>query len=86
MNYEDIKKYRWQTKKGETFGATPPFKIMGIVESWVVMRRPRCMPCVVHINDFGKNKECRFVAINQKELTDEQVTEKLDLLAAEGKK
>lgn len=38
-----------------------PFKIMGIIDKWVVMKRPGAKPVVEHINRFGVGKE--FVSV-----------------------
>lgn len=31
-----------------------PFKVMGFVDSWAMIRRKTCSPICVHINQFGR--------------------------------
>ena len=56
MNPKDISKNKWDNMLGDKFGLEP-FRVMGIVEKYVVMRRKGCAPTLAHISDFGKDKE-----------------------------
>lgn len=42
-------------KPGETWGsnvAGDEFRVMGVIENWVMYRRPRCAPYIRHVNEF----------------------------------
>jgi len=34
-----------------------PYRVMGIIDKWVMMRRKRCRPTVAHVNSFGLGKQ-----------------------------
>ena len=56
MDIKEIIKMRWQDGSGKSM-ALSPFKPMGYVDNWVVMRRPKCTPILAHVNSFGEGKE-----------------------------
>ena len=57
---EEIKQSMWQDGRGANSDLSP-FKVLGAVEKWVVMRRKGAMPILAHINSFGEGKEYKKV-------------------------
>jgi hypothetical protein len=44
---------KWEMVSISQGSPIQPFKVMGFVDDWVVMRRKNCIPVCKHLNTFG---------------------------------
>jgi len=57
-----VKGSRWNNGIGRNINLMP-FKVIGIIDKWVMIRRPGCTPTLAHVNSFGTGKE--FVSVKK---------------------
>lgn len=44
---------KWEQARLNGSNIRSPYKVMGFVDSWVMIRRKMCSPTCVHMNSFG---------------------------------